>query len=55
VARRQDCAASGAQSVASLVFEISPRNPLTFAVVAVVVLGSALIATWLPRARRGSI
>ena len=40
-----------AQSVASLVFEISPRDPLTFAVVVVVLLGSALIATWLPAAR----
>jgi putative ABC transport system permease protein len=40
-----------AQSVASLVFEISPRDPLTFTVVAMVLLGSALVATWLPAAR----
>lgn len=40
-----------AQSVASLVFEISPRDPWTFTAVASVILVSAFVATWLPAAR----
>ncbi len=40
-----------AQSVASLVFEISPRDPWTFTAVAIVLLVSALVATWVPAAR----
>ena len=40
-----------AQSLGSLVFEISPRDPWTFAGVAVLLLGTALVATWLPALR----
>ncbi len=40
-----------AQSLATLVFEVSPRDPWTFAVVVSVLLTAALVATWVPAAR----
>jgi predicted permease len=40
-----------AQSLGSLVFEVSPRDPSTFAAAAAVLLATALAATWIPAVR----
>ncbi|HEY7476538.1 MAG TPA: ADOP family duplicated permease [Vicinamibacterales bacterium] len=40
-----------ARSLGALVFDISPRDPWTFAGVAIVLLATGLAATWLPAAR----
>jgi ABC-type antimicrobial peptide transport system permease subunit len=47
--------AAGANLVAHLLHETSPRDPFTYAVAAAVVLGAALVATWLPARRAGRI
>jgi putative ABC transport system permease protein len=42
-----------ARFVQAFLFEVSARDPLTFAVVAVVLIGTAILAAWIP-ARRAS-
>ena len=44
-----------AQVMGSLVFEISPSDPVTFAAVVVVLAASALLAAWLPARRAMSV
>ena len=41
----------GAQALGSLLFEVRPADPLTFASVAVVLGAAGLVAAWLPARR----
>ena len=43
------------RSMQSVLYDIRPSDPLTFAQVVVVLLGSALLASWLPARRAMSI
>ena len=40
-----------ARSLRSLLFDISPLDPITFVVVPVLLLGTSLLAAWLPARR----
>lgn len=44
-------AAAGTRAMASLLYEVSPLDPLTFGVVALVLVGVALLAAWVPARR----
>jgi putative ABC transport system permease protein len=45
----------GARAVSSLLFDVSPRDPLTFAVVPVVLVLAALLASFLPARRAAHV
>lgn len=47
------CALVGTRTLTSLLFEVSPTDPLTLGAVSLVLLGTAALASWLP-ARRAS-
>ncbi len=48
-------AAAVTRLVASLLFEVSPTDPGTFATVALVLLAATLLASWLPAARAAAV
>jgi predicted permease len=48
-------ALAAAQVLASLLYGVSPRDPLTYGVVAVTLVAAALVACWLPARRASSV
>ena len=48
-------AAAGTRILESFLHEVSPTDPLTFAIVALGVIAVALLATWLPARRAGGV
>ena len=46
-------ASAGARLIASLLYGVSPRDPVVFGVASLFLLSTALVGCWLP-ARRGS-
>jgi predicted permease len=43
----------GTRAMSSLLFHVAPADPLTFSIVAILLLGTSIVAAWLP-ARRAS-
>jgi ABC-type antimicrobial peptide transport system permease subunit len=48
-------AAAAAQLLASLLYGVSPLDPLTFGAVAAAILGVSALATWLPARRATAV
>jgi predicted permease len=46
---------AAAEAIAQLLYDVQPRDPLTFAAVALIVAASAAMAAWLPAQRAASV